>query len=223
MDPTAKTACDAARRILIVGTGGQGVLTCARLLGECLVELGHTIVSGQLHGMAQRGGSVQSSVLIDAGDSPVIPTGGADFVIGFEPIETARALESMSDRTIVSMNTATITPFVLAQEFVHKKGDGQYPAVEDLVERIRAVAPNVLTFDATQCAIEAGSLKSMNLVMLGCLLGSGVLPVAPETFWDLARQRLPKAALEPNARAFIKGTRLAADLFQSNPQSHAPV
>ncbi len=208
----ATTTRNAARRILIVGTGGQGVLTCARLLGECLVELGHYVVSGQLHGMAQRGGSVQSSVLVDAGDSPVIPDGGADFVIGFEPIETARALASMSSRTIVSMNTATITPFVLAQAFVHKKSGGQYPDVSDLVERIRSVTPNVLTFDATQCAIDAGSIKSMNLVMLGCLLGSGVLPVAPDTFWDLARTRLPKSALEANARAFIKGTRLAADV-----------
>ncbi len=211
MTPTT-TNRDAARRILIVGTGGQGVLTCARLLGECLVELGHQVVSGQLHGMAQRGGSVQSSVLVDAGDSPVIPAGGADFVIGFEPIETARALGSMANHTIVSMNTATITPFVLAQAFVHKKGDGQYPDVDALVEKIRSVTPNVLTFDATQCAIEAGSIKSMNLVMLGCLLGSGVLPVAPETFWDLARQRLPKAAVEANGRAFIMGTRLAAEI-----------
>lgn len=211
MTPSANTPRDAARRILIVGTGGQGVLTCARLLGECLVELGHHVVSGQLHGMAQRGGSVQSCVLVDAGDSPVIPDGGADFVIGFEPIETARALASMSGHTIVSMNTATITPFVLAQAFVQKKGDGRYPAVEGLVEQIRSVAPNVLTFDATQCAIKAGSIKSMNLVMLGCLLGSGVLPVAPEAFWDLARRRLPEAALEANARAFVMGTRLASD------------
>lgn len=70
-------------RILIAGTGGQGVLTAARLLCDVFVEDGHQAVSGQLHGMAQRGGSVQSSVIIDCGISPVIPSGRADFVLGF--------------------------------------------------------------------------------------------------------------------------------------------
>ena len=70
----------------------QGVLTAARALCEFFAERGHNVVSGQLHGMAQRGGSVQSSVVIDSGISPVIARGRADFVVGFEPAETVRAL-----------------------------------------------------------------------------------------------------------------------------------
>ena len=109
---------DSGWRILIAGTGGQGVLTAARLLCDVLVVGGHRAVSGQLHGMAQRGGSVQSSLIIDGGISPVIPSGQADFVLGLEPVETARALPLMSARTVVYMNMAPVVPYVLAQRFV---------------------------------------------------------------------------------------------------------
>ena len=68
------------RRLVLVGTGGQGVLTAARVLCDIFVDRGHYVVSGQLHGMAQRGGSVVSTVSIDAGISPVIPSGKADVV-----------------------------------------------------------------------------------------------------------------------------------------------
>jgi len=109
-------------RVLIVGTGGQGVLTAARLLCDLFVDRGHDVVSGQLHGMAQRGGSVQSSVLIDCGSSPMIAKGRADVVLGFEPVETARALPFMSSRTVVYMNTNPVIPYTVGQQWVLSKG-----------------------------------------------------------------------------------------------------
>lgn len=199
-------------RILIAGTGGQGVLTAARLLCDGLVELGHQVVSGQLHGMAQRGGAVQSSVIIDGGISPVIPSGRADFVVGFEPVETARALSFMSSNTVVYMNTTPVIPFILAQRTVLKEGDAKYPDVQPLTDGIRAVAPNTFAFDATQCAVEAGSARALNMVMLGCLLGSGSLPCTAEDFWNIVSKRLPPALREVNAKAFLKGAGLAAEL-----------
>ena len=95
-------------RIVFAGTGGQGVITAARLLTQFFSRRGSQVVSGQLHGMAQRGGSVQASVMIDSGISPVMPTGAADCVVGFEPVETVRALSFMSPRTTVFMNTTSI-------------------------------------------------------------------------------------------------------------------
>lgn len=199
-------------RILIAGTGGQGVLTAARLLCDCFVEHGHDVVSGQLHGMAQRGGAVQSSVVIDAGISPVIARGRADFVVGFEPVETARALPLMSERTNVYMNTAPVIPFVLAQQSVLKEGDGKYPEIEELVSLVRAAAGHTCAFDATQCAAEAGSSRALNMVMLGCLLGSGLLPCTAGSFWNVAGKRMPQALRETNATAFRRGVELAARL-----------
>jgi len=199
-------------RILIAGTGGQGVLTAARLLCDCFVELGRQVVSGQLHGMAQRGGAVQSCVIIDGGISPVIARGRADFVLGFEPVESARAIPFMSSSTVVYMNTAPVIPFVLAQRAVLKEGEAAYPDVTQLFESIQSVAPNTLTFDATQCAVEAGAAKALNMVMLGCLLGSGGLPCSAEDFWSRVSKRMPPALNEANTKAFTKGIELAAEL-----------
>ena len=195
-------------RILIAGTGGQGVLTAARLLCECFVELGHDVVSGQLHGMAQRGGSVQSSVMIDCGISPVIATGGADIVLGFEPVETARALPLMSSRTVVHMNTAPVIPYVLGQRAALKEGEAEYPDVAKLSDSIRAVASRVFTFDATGRALEVASAKALNMVMVGCLLGCASLPCTPGDFWDIAKGRMPPALVEANTRAFASGVEL---------------
>jgi indolepyruvate ferredoxin oxidoreductase beta subunit len=199
-------------RILIAGTGGQGVLTAARLLCDGLVELDHQVVSGQLHGMAQRGGAVQSSVIIDSGISPVIPSGRADFVVGFEPVETARALPFMSSHTVVYMDTTPVVPFILAQRMVLKEGDAEYPDVQQLTDNVRSVAPATFAFNATQCAVEAGSARALNMVMLGCLLGSGLLPCTAEGFWNIVSKRLPPALREVNAKAFLKGAALAAGL-----------
>lgn len=192
-------------RILFAGTGGQGVLTAARLLCEVLVELGHDIVSGQLHGMAQRGGAVQSSVLVDAGISPVIASGRADFVVGLEPVETARALPLMSAATWVYMNTTPVMPFVLAQRAAKKEKDADYPSVDGLIEAICAVTQRVRAFDATRLAIEAGAAQSLNMVMLGCLLGSGLMPTTAEDFWVRVEQRIPSNLREVNERAFGAG------------------
>ena len=192
-------------RIVIAGTGGQGVVTAARLLCECFAERGHEVVSGQLHGMAQRGGAVQSSVIIDGGISPMIAAGRADFVVGLEPVETVRALPLMSSRTTVYMNAAPVMPFVLAQRAVREEDGGKYPEVVELERCIRAVTNHLLTLDATQLAAEASSSAVLNVVMLGCLLGSAGLPCTADAFSDFVAVRSPGALREANVKAFRLG------------------
>ncbi len=192
-------------RILIAGTGGQGVLTAARLLCDYFVTRGHDVVSSQLHNMAQRGGAVQSSVIVDGGVSPVIPAGRAGFVVGFEPVETVRAIPFMSSRTLVFMNTVPVIPCVLAQETISQQGDGDYPDVQALVRSIRAITANVVTLDATKCATKAGSSKAMNMVMLGCLFASGALPFSAEAFLKSAAGRIPEPLRKVNTHAFQRG------------------
>ena len=206
-------------RIVVVGTGGQGVVTAARSLCDTLAELGHEVTSGQLHGMAQRGGSVQSSVLIDCGISPMIGRGRADLVLGFEPVETARTLPLMGSGTVVYMNTTPVVPYVLAQRSVRDGQTANYPDVAGLLEAVRAVTSRVFAFDATHCAVEAGSVRTLNMVMLGCLLGSGLLPCPADDFWTIATRTMPRALLEANARAFASGVKTGNrfQLAEANP------
>jgi len=194
-------------RIVIAGTGGQGVVTAARLLCECFAERGHEVVSGQLHGMAQRGGAVQSSVIIDGGISPIISSGRVDFVVGLEPVETVRALPLMSSQTTVYMNTTPVIPFVLAQRAVREEGGEEYPEVAELVRCVRAVTDNLFSIDAAQRAAEAGVSAALNMVLLGCLLGSAELPCTAEAFSDFVAARSPGALREANVRAFRMGVK----------------
>lgn len=192
-------------RILIAGTGGQGALTAAAVLSGFLVDQGHDVISAQLHGMAQRGGSVQSTVMIDCGISPAMGSGQADCVLGLEPVETTRALPFVSSSTIVFMNTAVVVPYVLGQRTVLKQENSEYPEVEELIKSIRAVATNVFPFDASELANEAGSTRTMNTVMLGCLLGSGILPHTADKFWSAAAEKMPPAWMKSNETAFMRG------------------
>jgi indolepyruvate ferredoxin oxidoreductase beta subunit len=185
-------------RILAVGTGGQGVLTVAHLLSRFFVARGHEVVSGQLHGMAQRGGSVQSSVMVDCGMSPVIPEGKADFVLGLEPIECARALHFMSSHTRVFMNATMVTPFVVAQNEVRHQGVGA-PSVHELEQAVRSLTPSLCVTDASGLAEQAGSIRTLNLVMLGSLFGADLLPYKPADFTDTV------TLSEENRRAFTNG------------------
>ena len=192
-------------RILIAGTGGQGVITAARLLTEFSVLHGHQVLSSQLHGMAQRGGAVQSSVLIDCGISPAIGRGDADIVLGLEPVETARALPFMAAKTAVFMNTIPVIPCVLAQNYVLGEGPAEYPSVEKLSASIRAVTSKLATVDASALAKQAGSLKALNAVMLGCLFGSGLLPYTTEHFMNTIMKTAPPRLAETNSKAFLSG------------------
>jgi indolepyruvate ferredoxin oxidoreductase beta subunit len=192
-------------RILIAGTGGQGVLTAARLLTDFFVHEGRSVTSGQLHGMAQRGGSVQSSIMVDCGMSPVIPKGGADWVLGLEPVETARALPFISSQTKVFMNTAPVIPFTLDQQAVRSKSEVRYPDVDELAALVESVTSHVRTLDATRLALGAGSIKALNVVMLGCWFGSDASPFAPEDFMDTMLKTAPAGAREVNRKAFLSG------------------
>jgi indolepyruvate ferredoxin oxidoreductase beta subunit len=192
-------------RIVFAGTGGQGVITAARLLSEFFVQQGRQVVSGQLHGMAQRGGAVQATVMVDCGISPAIPRGGADIVVGLEPVETARVLPYVSPKTIVFMNTTPVVPFTLSQQFVLGEGPGQYPYVEELQKEIRSAAPNLFAFDATALARRAGAVRTLNVIMLGCLFGSGLLPAEPREFIDTVMKTVPPRLADVNNKAFRLG------------------
>ncbi len=210
---------DKARRIVIAGTGGQGVLTAARFLTHFFLRSGEQVLSGQLHGMAQRGGSVQSTVMINCGISPAIPRGSADIVVGFEPVETVRSLGYISSKTRVFMNLSPVIPFVLSQNAVLGQGITQYPDIDGLVESIRQATDRVYTLDATRLATEAGAAQAMNMVMLGSLIGAEIFPCTPDGFLDSVLRITPEKFAEINRKAFFLGVESVkkTNLFKEIP------
>jgi indolepyruvate ferredoxin oxidoreductase beta subunit len=190
-------------RLLLAGVGGQGILTAARCLGDAAVMAGQDVVIGQLHGMAQRGGSVRATVLIGPGLSSFIADGAADAVLALEPLEALRARPKMSPATRVVVNLGPVVPYTLAQQ------GREYPDVAQILAEVRAVAPELTTVDGPALVKAAGAARGLNVVMLGALAGLEVLPLASDTLWEAIASRLPARHLDTSRRAFASGREAA--------------
>ncbi len=160
--------------VVVAGIGGQGVLRFARLLGNAAALAGAQVRVGQIYGLSQRGGSVEATVRIGSGSTAFISTGEADVVVGFEPLETERALPRMNSTTTVVANRIPILP--------PNPGSGgiPYPAVDSMFARIRELAGRVYQVDGTALTTRVGDKRFLNVVMLGVLAGVGVLPFDAE-------------------------------------------
>jgi len=182
--------------ILISGVGGQGVLLTSKIIAEAALLQGLDVKQSEVHGMAQRGGSVLSQVRFgEKVYSPIVSEGEADLLIGFEPLETARYLHFLKDDGAVIYNTrpiGTIGVSIAAEK---------YPAgIEDIIKsRVKTVLP----FDGTQLAVDAGDKRTLNLVMLGAALR--FLPLTESIIIDAIVNTIPKKALEINQKALAAG------------------
>jgi indolepyruvate ferredoxin oxidoreductase, beta subunit len=182
--------------ILISGVGGQGVLLTSKVIAEAALLSGLDVKQSEVHGMAQRGGSVLSQVRIgEQVFSPIISEGEADLLIGFEPLETARYLHFLKDNGVVIYNTRTIG--TIGVSIAAEK----YPA--DINETIRKNAKTVISFDGTQLAVAAGDKRALNLVLLGAALSH--LPLKESSLLDAIINTVPKKVLEINQKAFAAG------------------
>ena len=188
-------------RLLIVGVGGQGVLTVSRLVGEAAMACGINAVIGQLHGMSQRGGSVQSTVLLGAGQTSFVGAGQADVVLGLEPLEALRALPAMRADTRVVISTGRLALYTLTQQ------GRDYPDVGPMLDEMRQRVGEVNELDAPALAAAAGAARTLNIVMLGALAGLGTLPeaIGDEALLAALESRSPPLFLESNRRAFALG------------------
>ena len=188
--------------IYIAGVGGQGSLTASRILGEAATRAGLNVVVGEIHGMAQRGGVVESTVRIGEVHGPIISARGADVLLGFEPVETVRALGVVSPNTLVITNTRPIVPATLSF-----KGEN-YPDVDGLVARIRQETPRAVALDAAQVAQECGSGQAVNTVLLAVLAGACELPFSVDLLKKTIMESIPQKALSVNEKAFARGLEL---------------
>jgi indolepyruvate ferredoxin oxidoreductase beta subunit len=186
--------------IVLAGVGGQGTLLAAEALGVAAVKDELNVRVSEIHGMAQRGGAVVSMVRIgEAVLSSTVLEGRADVILGFEPFETLRNLKYASKKTVVIMNTERIPPTELAAKSV------KYPDMEELVKRVNLFTFNLVLVEAPRLARQAGSSLAQNVVLLGALAGSEVLPVKTESLRKAMRELVPERHLDVNLRAFELG------------------
>jgi indolepyruvate ferredoxin oxidoreductase beta subunit len=186
-------------RIFFTGVGGQGTLLATRLVGEAAVEEGLPVLMSEIHGMAQRGGVVESSVVLGGASSPIIADGEADAVLAFEPLEAARALPKCNPKTLVITNTTRIMPFTVAI------GQSVYPDPDTLYQMVESRVGGLIRVDADALARSSGAERSSNVVMIGLLAGTGILPLSKKSFEQALRQVLPERLIESNLRAFEAG------------------
>lgn len=193
---------EATRSVVLAGVGGQGTILAANLLASALVEHGYDVKTSEVHGMAQRGGSVISMVRFgSAVASPLVPYGEAEALVATELLETLRNLEFLAPGGRVIASRTRVDPLPVLQ------GAVEYPA--DAEERISSIAPESIIVDAAVIAAEAGDARAANTVLLGIL--SPMLPVG-EDEWLAAIESLVKAkAVEANRKAFLAGRRLAEE------------
>jgi indolepyruvate ferredoxin oxidoreductase beta subunit len=187
------------RRLVFVGVGGQGNLLASRLLGEASLSAGIPAVVSEIHGMAQRGGIVESAVLMGDVSSPIVSNGEADVLIGFEPVETLRALGKCKKETLIITNTHPLPPFTVSV------GQGAYPPLDEIMELIQGKAKKVIAFDGNALAAKAGNPLSLNMVMLGAIIGSKTTSIGPEDMKKTISTSTKKAFLESNLKAFALG------------------
>ena len=181
---------------MIVGVGGQGTLLASKLLGSMLITKGYDVKVSEVHGMSQRGGSVVTYVRYgDKVYSPVIDKGEADFVLSFELLEAARFVEYLKKDGIILTNTQQINPMPVIT------GAAQYP--ERLDEKISALGVNIDAFDALSLALEAGSAKAVNIVLLGRL--SRYFDFTEDEWLSAIERSVPEKFLEMNKKAFALG------------------
>ncbi|WP_335582374.1 indolepyruvate oxidoreductase subunit beta [Candidatus Formimonas warabiya] len=149
--------------VLFVGVGGQGIILASKLLAAGLVQLGYDVKMSEIHGMAQRGGSVTTQVRFgEKVYSPCIGTGEADVVVTFEKVEAVRYLGQLKPEGTLIVNDCEIysLPVVIGQE--------KYP--ENIIEKLKEEVKELKVVDAANIALDLGNIKAQNIVILGVLV-----------------------------------------------------
>lgn len=185
--------------ILIVGVGGQGTLLASVLLGNLALDKGYDVKLSEVHGMAQRGGSVVTHVKIseDTVNSPLIEQGDADIIIAFEELEAYRWLPYLKKGGTMYVNTQQILPMPVIM------GQAEYP--DNIMETLQKQAGTVKAFDALEIAERCGSVKAVNVVLLGA--ASRDLPFDEAAWIKVIEENVKPKFVELNKSAFEEGRR----------------
>ncbi|MGC8913413.1 MAG: indolepyruvate oxidoreductase subunit beta [Thermoplasmata archaeon] len=184
--------------ILLCGVGGQGIILASQVIGASAIREGKHVVVSEIHGMAQRGGSVHTFVRIDEGDAPIPREGSVDIAVGFERIEILRYLNYIGENTTVLFNEAKIPPISVSLS------KNPYLSVEDVKRKLFQITDSVVSIDAEKIATEIGSKLVINSVLLGAFCSLQHL-IPKETLEEVLLSKVPEKAREINRIAFQRG------------------
>lgn len=191
------------KNVLLCGVGGQGTVLASRLIALAAMEKGMEARGAETIGMAQRGGSVVSHVRIgEEIYSPLIPHGGADVIIGFEPAEAVRCLPYLKKGGCVVVSPAPIRPVTASLT------GGAYTGRE-MMEYLEHAGEN-LVVDAASIGMECGSPKVMNVALLGAAIASGLIGISLEEMEAAIEKRVPEKFKDMNMKALKLGAAASA-------------
>lgn len=186
--------------VLFAGVGGQGIILASKILTKCAFVAGYTVKESELHGMAQRGGSVTSHVRFgDEVYSPLIHRGKADFLVALEELEGLRYAYYLKPGGKVILNLKKVIPSYLNPSF------GPYP--EDADAQLKAMQFDVDSVNAFAIANELGNPKLENIIVMGVL--SRYLPFIQSVWESVIRQSVPYKTIDINLDAFRRGREMA--------------
>lgn len=181
--------------IILCGVGGQGTVLASRLLAAAAMRQNLPIKTAETIGMAQRGGSVFSHVRMGEGAaSPLVGSGRADLILGFEPAEAVRQLPYLHDGGAAVVSNRPIVP-------VSATVGGPAYDLEAIMDYLRSKVERLVVVDAEAAATELGSAKCLNVVLLGAAVRCGALPFSLEDMEDAVRTLVPQRFLDLNLRA----------------------
>lgn len=182
--------------VFITGVGGQGILLASEVLSEVARLSGADVKKSEVHGMAQRGGSVVGHVKFGHKvHSPIIAEAEADVILAFEKMEALRHIKALKPGGMVVVNKQEIPPAPVSAGLM------DYP--EDIWDRIKAISDTAVMVDGDKLAKEAGTIRAVNIVLLGAL--SKYLPFSDELWLEAIKQRVPEKFIEMNVKAFRLG------------------
>ena len=183
------------KNILLCGVGGQGIVLASKLIAQAAMENSLPVMSAETIGMAQKGGSVFSHVRIGSNlSTPMIPKGGADVIIGFEPAEAVRMLPYLKKEGTVIVNSCPTKPVTAMLSASSYTGKEMLAYLKKNVERLTIV-------DCERAASEIGSLKVVNMILLGAAAATGELPISMADIKTCLAKRLKPQLLEMNYKA----------------------
>lgn len=187
--------------ILICGVGGQGTVLASKLIASAAMNEQHIVHSAETIGMAQRGGSVTSHVRIGKGAfSPLIPEGSANLMLAFEPAEAVRNLRYLKKDGMVIVSSAPVKP---TTESLH---DTNYDGVE-MLEYLQKKC-RCLVIDAPKICASFGSMRYLNMVILGAAAGAEALCIQTNTLREEIQKKVPAQTADTNIKAFLEGVNL---------------
>jgi len=197
---------DKVINLFLCGVGGQGILLASDVISSACMQTGFDVKQSEVHGIAQRGGSVISHIRFgEKVYSPVIEPGDADLVVSFELLEALRYLPYMNRATRVIVNTQKILPAPIAT------GMDTYPA--DVLDQLNRRGLSVFPVDAFDIAQSIGETRAVNMVLVGAL--SVFIPLQESIFMQAIEKRIPNKIRKVNIEAFLKGKEIMKEMLRN--------